>query len=193
MPLYEGDVNAVVGTLHARRALSLLEGDGLTHESLRTAADRPYFVPRGTALAAQLLQFQRRRERVGFVVDEYGDVEGLVTLDDLLEQVVGGFAEEAGFLTPEITRQPDGTLLIDATINVRELNRALRWDLPTDGPRTLNGLILEYLETIPEPDTSLRLAGHPIEITHTTPNGVRTVRIDPALRVRRPRPAPEPD
>jgi Mg2+/Co2+ transporter CorB len=188
LPVYEGDVNAVVGVLHVRHSLGLLKRDGLTHEAVREAARAPYFIPQGTPLAVQLLHFQRRRERVGLVVDEYGDVQGLVTLDDILEQVVGEFTTDPSDETPEVTRQADGTLLVDAGINVRDLNRALLWDLPTDGPNTLNGLILEYLETIPEPDTSLLLDGHPLEVVQTTPNGVKLVRIDPALRVRRLRP-----
>ncbi len=188
VPLYEGDVDRIVGMLHLRRALVLLDRGDLSRDGLRALAVPPYFVPSGTPLAAQLLQFQRRRERLGLVVDEYGDVQGLVTLDDILEEVVGEFTTDPTDHTPEILHQPDGTLLVDAGINVRDLNRALGWDLSTDGPKTLNGLILEYLETIPDPDTSLRLDGHPMEIQQTTPNGVKTVRIDPTLRVRRPRP-----
>jgi Mg2+/Co2+ transporter CorB len=187
VPLYESDVDRIVGMLHLRRALALLDRGDLSRDGLRALAVPPYFVPSGTPLAAQLLQFQRRRERVGLVVDEYGDVQGLVTLDDILEEVVGEFTTDPGDHTPEIVHQPDGTLLVDAGINVRDLNRTLGWDLSIEGPKTLNGLILEYLETIPDPDTSLRLDGHPLEILQTTPNGVKTVRIDPALRVRRPR------
>lgn len=192
VPLYEGNIDTVVGVLHVRKALGLLDAGPLAHERLRRAASPPYFVPRGTPLSAQLLEFQGRKERMALVVDEYGDVEGLVTLDDILEEVVGEFATALPYLGDVITRQADGTLLVDAAVSVRDLNRALHWDLPTDGPTTLNGLILEYLETIPEPDTSLRLAGYPLEIVQSTPSGVKTVRIDPRLRVRRPRPASEP-
>ena len=187
VPLFDGDVDRVAGVLHLRRALALLDRGELTRESLRALAVAPYFVPSGTPLAVQLLHFQRRRERLGLVVDEYGDVQGLVTLDDILEEVVGEFTTDPGDHTPEVVPQPDGRLLVDAGIGVRDLNRALGWDLPTDGPKTLNGLILEYLETIPDPDTSLRLDGHAMEILQTTPNGVKTVRIDPSVRIRRPR------
>lgn len=187
VPLFDGDVDQVAGILQLRRALPLLDRGELTRESLRSLAVAPYFIPSGTPLAAQLLHFQRRRERLGLVVDEYGDVQGLVTLDDILEEVVGEFTTDPDDHTPEIVPQPDGRLLVDAGIGVRDLNRALGWDLPTDGPKTLNGLILEHLETIPDPDTGLRLDGHAMEVLQTTPNGVKTVRIDPSVRVRRPR------
>jgi Mg2+/Co2+ transporter CorB len=192
VPLYEGGIDTVVGVLHVRKALSLLDAQPLAQDALRRAAGAPYFVPSGTPLSAQLLEFQGRKERMALVVDEYGDVEGLVTLDDILEEVVGEFATALPHLGDAITRRPDGTLLVDAGVSVRDLNRALHWDLPTDGPNTLNGLILEYLETIPEPDTSLRLAGYPLEIVQCTPSAVKTVLIDPRLRVRRPRPAAAP-
>jgi len=192
VPLYEGNVDAVIGILHVRKALGLLDAGALSDGRLRQAANAPYFVPSGTPLSAQLLEFQARKERIALVVDEYGDVEGLVTLDDILKEVVGEFATALPHLGEAITRQRDGTLLVDAGVSVRDLNRALHWDLPTDGPKTLNGLILEYLETIPEPDTSLRLAGYPLEIVQSTPSGVKTVLIDPRLRVRRPRPTSEP-
>jgi Mg2+/Co2+ transporter CorB len=187
VPLYRGDVGDVVGILHVRRALNLVSLDRVTANALGELALRPYFIPGGTPLATQLLQFQRHRQRLGLVVNEYGDVEGLVTLDDILEEVVGEFTTQPEDNVPELLPQPDGTCLIDAGISVRDLNRALEWTLPTDGPKTLNGLILEYLETIPEPGTSLRLEGHPLEVVQTSTSGVRTVRVSPALP---PLPAP---
>jgi Mg2+/Co2+ transporter CorB len=179
LPLFDGSIDNVVGMLHSRDALHALLDQGLGKQSLRAIAQLPYFVPEGTPLYQQLLNFQREKQRIGLVVDEYGEFLGLITLVDLLEEVVGEFATDPSDSISEIHRGEDGSLTIDCAIGVRELNRALRWDLPTRGPKTLNGLILEYLETIPEPGTSLRLHGHPMEIIQTTENTVKTVRIQP--------------
>lgn len=185
IPLYVGDRGNIVGVLHVRRALHLLGREHVTAEALRELATPPYFVPSGTPLAAQLLQFQRRRRRLGLVVDEYGEVQGLVTLDDILEEIVGEFTTDPADEIPEVVTQPDGTYLVDGGISIRDLNRALHWDLPTAGPKTLNGLILEHMESIPEPGTSMRLCGYPVEIVQTGASVVRTVRIDPRLPVTR--------
>ncbi|MGB5834604.1 MAG: transporter associated domain-containing protein, partial [Thiohalocapsa sp.] len=136
----------------------------------------PYFVPEGTRLYQQLINFQRIKRRVAMVVDEYGDFQGLITLADLLEEIVGEFTTDPADSYPDIHRAEDGSLMIDCTISVRELNRAMRWTLPTRGPKTLNGLILEYLETIPQPGTSLMLDGHPLEIVQTDEKTVKTVK-----------------
>ncbi len=128
-------------------------------EQLRALARsrEPYYVPEGTTLNEQLLQFQRQRRRLAFVVDEYGDVLGLVTLEDLLEEIVGEFTSDTSTLHKDVLREPGGSFVVNAAASVRALNRRMGWTLPTSGPRTLNGLIVEYLETIPEPGTSLRL------------------------------------
>lgn len=187
LPLFDGGVDNVIGVLHARDALHALLDGRLDKESLGAIAQVPYFVPEGTPLYQQLLNFQREKQRVGLVVDEYGDFMGLVTLADLLEEVVGEFVTDPADSISEIYRGEDGSLTVDCGIGVRELNRALHWDLPTDGAKTLNGLILDYLETIPEPGTSLKLHGHPMEIIQTTENTVKTVRIlvRPARKGRR--------
>jgi Mg2+/Co2+ transporter CorB len=179
LPLFDGGIDNVIGVFHTRNALHALLDGGLDREHLREIAQAPYFVPEGTPLYQQLLNFQRRKQRTALVVDEYGEFMGLITLADLLEEIVGEFTTDPADSISEIHRADDGSLLIDCGIGVRDLNRALRWDLPTRGPKTLNGLILEYLETIPEPGTSLRLHGHPLEITQTTDNAVKTVRIVP--------------
>jgi Mg2+/Co2+ transporter CorB len=156
---------------------------------------RTLFRPGGYA-ALQLINFQRERRRVALVVDEYGDFMGLITLVDLLEEIVGEFTTDPSDQIPEIHRADDGSLLIDCGIAVRDLNRVLHWSLPTQGPKTLNGLILDYMETIPEPGTSLKLQGYPLEITQTADNAVKTVRYIPrtARRPVRPRPrAPVPE
>ena len=181
VPLYRGDINEIEGVLHLRRVIAPPKEDGLA-EYLRTQADEPYFIPAGTPLSAQLLNFQRAHERIGLIVDEYGEIEGLATVEDLLEEIVGQFTTDPTDYSPDVHPQADGTYLVDGSANVRELNRAMHWELPTDGPRTMNGLIIEHLGSIPEPGTSLMIAGYPIEIMQTTGNAVRTARIIPSLR-----------
>ena len=181
IPLYRGDINEIEGTLHLRRVITPPREEGLV-EYLRGQADEPYFIPAGTPLSAQLLNFQRAHERIGLIVDEYGEIEGLATLEDLLEEIVGQFTTDPTDYSPDVHPQTDGTYLVDGSANVRELNRAMHWELPTDGPKTLNGLIIEYLGSIPEPGTSVMIAGYPIEIMQTAGNAVRTARIVPGLR-----------
>ena len=182
LPLYRGDIDDVIGMLHLRKALEPLEHTELDKNWLLKNASEPYFVPLGTPLDTQLRNFQRQRQRIGLVVDEYGDVDGLVTLEDLLEEIVGEFTTDPADHSPDVHPQDDGTYLIDGGANVRELNRSMRWELPTGGPKTLNGLVLEYLESIPEPGTSLLIAGYPVEIVQTSSNAVKTARIKPAMR-----------
>lgn len=187
LPLFDGGIDNVIGVFHARNALHALLERGLTKEHLREIAREPYFVPEGTGLYQQLLNFQRQQRRIALVVDEYGDFLGLITLTDLLEQIVGEFTTDPADRISEIHRAEDGSLLIDCGISIRELNRALRWTLPTQGPKTLNGLILDYMETIPEPGTSLKLYGHPLEILQTAESAVKTVKVVPRTARRAPR------
>jgi Mg2+/Co2+ transporter CorB len=191
LPLYRGDIDNVLGVLHLRKVLQPLEHSDLDKDWLLENANEPYFVPLGTPLNTQLRNFQRQRQRIGLVVDEYGDVDGLVTLEDLLEEIVGEFTTDPADHSPDVHPQDDGTYLIDGAANVRELNRSMRWELPTDGPKTLNGLVLEYLESIPEPGTSLLIARYPVEIVQVSGNAVKTARIKPAMR--RPPPMPVDD
>jgi len=181
LPLYNESIDNVFGIIHLRHVLPLLQQGRLDRESLVEAARKPYFIPEGTSLSRQLLNFQKQKVRTGLEVDESGDIQGLVTLVDILEEVVGEFSTDPADVYDEIHPQEDGSFLVDAGINVRSLNRSLDWKLPTNGPKTLNGLILEYLESIPEPGTSLLLAGHPVEIVQVKDNVVKTVRIQPAL------------
>lgn len=179
LPLYRESIENVVGMLHLRKVLRLLKDHELTKDTLKKVARELYFVPRGTPLNTQLLNFQRHKRRIGLVVNEYGDIQGLVTLEDILEEIVGEFTTTPDALSPNIHPQEDSTFLVDGSITVRELNRAMQWHLPTDGPKTLNGLILEYLEAIPQAGTSLRLEGYPVEIVQIANNAVKTVRIHP--------------
>jgi len=184
LPVYRGDVDNVLGVLHVRRILEPLAREGFSADLVLARLKEPYFVPQGTPLHTQLLFFQRQQRRLGLVVDEYGDVEGLVTLDDILEEIVGEFTTDPATVSPDIHAQEDGTYLVDASITVRDLNRAMKWELPVSGPKTLNGLILEHMEHIPEPGTGLLLEGYPVEVVQTSANAVKTVRINPAIRRR---------
>ncbi len=182
LPLYRGDIDQIVGMLHLRRLLAPMSRERFDRELLATQATEPYFVPEGTPLSTQLRNFQAQHERVGLVVDEYGDIEGLVTIDDLLEEIVGEFTTDPADASPDVNPQSDGTFLVEGSANLREINRAMGWEFPTDGPKTLNGLVLEFLERIPEAGTSLLIAGHPVEIVHTAGNAVKTARVKPRLR-----------
>ncbi len=187
LPVFQGDINNVEGFVHLRNVLALQRKNELTREDLIKLIREAYFVPEGTPLNTQLLNFQKQRRRIGMVVDEYGDVQGLVTLDDILEEIVGEFTTDpAASTSKEIHPQEDGSFLVDGSANIRELNRVMHWDLPTEGAKTLNGMITEYLENIPESGTSLLLGGYPVEIVQTSSNSVKTVRIDPAYKKRQP-------
>jgi Mg2+/Co2+ transporter CorB len=179
LPVYEGSLENIVGILHLKRvAQALARGELDKEQFVKLARGRePYFVPSGTSLNAQLLNFQHLRRRSALVVNEYGDIQGLVTLEDLLEEIVGEFTTDPGMLHKDIHTEADGSYVVNGNINVRTLNRRLGWSLPTTGPRTLNGLILEYLETIPDVGTSLKLGDYACEILQTADNAVRAVRI----------------
>jgi Mg2+/Co2+ transporter CorB len=176
LPVYRDRIDQVVGILHLRTLANLAQQD-LTKDSLIKVLSEPYFVPEGTPLSTQLVQFQRRRERVALVVDEYGDIQGIVTLEDILEEIVGEFTTDPADEGADVITEGPDSFLVDASANIREINRSQEWDLPTDGPKTINGLIVEYLETIPEPGTSLNINGYPIDIVETDDNRIRSVRI----------------
>ena len=179
IPCYEGNLENLIGILHMKKVARLLARDELDRERLVALAKErePYYVPEGTSLNTQLLQFQRQRRRVAFVVDEYGDVQGLVTLEDLLEEIVGEFTSDTASLHKDVHKEKSGTFVVSAAASLRTLNRKMGWSLPTAGPRTLNGLIIEYLETIPEPGTALRIGDYSLEILQTGDNAVKTVRL----------------
>jgi Mg2+/Co2+ transporter CorB len=176
LPVYRDNIDQVVGVLHLRM-LANLATRKLDKSTLQQLLIEPYFVPEGTPLSTQLVQFQRRRERIALVVDEYGDIQGIVTLEDILEEIVGEFTTDPADDGDDVVSEGSDSYLVDATANIRELNRSQEWDLPTDGPKTLNGLIVELLETIPAPGTQLEVNGYPIEIVETDDNRVRTVRV----------------
>lgn len=177
LPVYREDINETVGILHVRNVLPALMKGEFSKEMLVAAVEEPYFVPVGTPLNTQLLNFQRQKRRVGLVVDEYGDIEGLVTLEDILEEIVGEFTTDLSASIKYVHPQPDGSHLVDGGANIRALNRTLGWHLPLSGPKTLNGLILEHLESIPAAGTSLRIGDYLIEIVQIADNAVRTARV----------------
>ena len=180
LPVYRGDLGQMVGLLHMRRIAQELARDTLDRDRLEEiAAQRePYYVPDGTPLTVQLANFQRDRRRFAFVVDEYGDVQGLVTLEDILEEIVGEFTSDPATVSHrDIHREPSGAHIVNASATIRVLNRALGWTLPTDGPKTLNGLLLERLETIPSAGTSLRIGHLDMEVLQIADNAIRTVRV----------------
>jgi len=182
--LYRDNMDDVVGYIHLRDALKLLFKNQFTKTTLIRAVKELYFIPEGTTLNVQLLKFQHAKERLGLVVDEYGDIQGLVTLEDILEEVVGDFTTT---MTPttsdEVHAQPDGSFLVDGSATVRDINKEMNWTFPTNGPKTLNGLIIEYLEDIPEANLSVRIAGYPLEIVEVSDNMIKSVRIISELYV----------
>lgn len=177
LPVYEGESNNLVGVLHVRRVLARIHEDDFDMEVLREALRAPYFIPSDTNLYTQLEQFQATRQSVGLVVDEYGELLGLVTLEDILEEIVGEFASLRPGAQNTSLPQEDGSYLVEGAMSVRELNRKLKLDLPVDGARTLNGLILDKLEAMPEPGVSVMIAGYPMEIMQVLGRMVKTARI----------------
>jgi Mg2+/Co2+ transporter CorB len=178
--LFRDNIDDVVGYVHVRDALKLLSKSQFTKASLLRAVRKIYFIPEGTPLNVQLIKFQHVKERLGLVVDEYGDIQGLVTLEDILEEIVGDFTTT---MTPttsdEVHLQPDGSYLVDGSATIRDINKELQWKLPTDGPKTLSGLIIEYLEDIPQAKLSVRIAGYPVEIVDISDSMIKVVRVIP--------------
>jgi len=189
LPVCRDNLDNIIGILHMKKvAHALAHGDFNRERLLQLAREREaYFVPEGTTLNVQLLNFQRDRRRIALVVDEYGDIQGLVTLEDILEEIVGEFTSAPATLHKDVHQEADGSYVVNGAVNARVLNRTLGWNLPTSGPRTLNGLILEYLETIPRPGTVLRLGELQVEILQTAENSVKTARIRPLAEPETPR------
>lgn len=177
LPIYEDNMDNLIGILHVRKTLHLLAQDNLTKESLSNIVKESYFVPENTPLNVQLIQFQRQRRRTGIVVDEYGDMLGLITLEDIFREIVGEFTSDLIDEDKDIHPQQDGSYLVNGSATIREINRHNQWSLPTDGPKTINGLVLELLESIPEAGVSLRIENYIIEVIQTADNTIRTVRI----------------
>ena len=183
LPVREGDNEEIIGIIHIRKVINQLrahqyDGD-LTKEALREIIEDPYFVPAGTPLYTQIQQFQEKQERIALVVDEYGEFKGLVTLEDILEEVIGDFTTQSPSRIGSYRQEADGSWLVDGSSSLRDLNKKLNLTLPLDGPRTLNGLILEHFEDIPEPSTSFKVGEHTLEIIQTQDRVVKSVKIFP--------------
>lgn len=179
LPVYENELNNVVGIVKVRRALAHCADESIDIDEFRAQIKAPYFIPSGTPLLTQLHAFQESRQTFGLVVDEYGDLQGLVTMEDILEEIVGEFAVASPLQSPMAIAAEDGSLLVEGSSSIRELNRRLGLDLPQAEMRTLNGLILEHLESMPEGGTSLMIAGYPMEVIQVQDRVVKTVRIYP--------------
>jgi Mg2+/Co2+ transporter CorB len=177
LPVYQGDVDQVLGILHLRRLARFLPGAALTKAELLELTEEPYYVPEATPLHTQLINFQKEKKRIALVVNEYGDVRGIVTLEDILEEIVGEFTTDFASNLAEIHPQPDGWFVIDGLAVLRDINRALGWDLPTHGPKTLNGLVLEHLETLPDSNLCVRLGDYLIETLQIKENVIRNLKV----------------
>jgi Mg2+/Co2+ transporter CorB len=177
LPVFQGDINNVTGIVHMRSIARLLSRGDLTKENLISACKEPYFVPESTPLHTQLFNFQKQKRRIAIVVDEYGDVIGLVTLEDILEEIVGEFTSDMLLPSQDIHPQDDGRFVIEGGSAIRAINRQLKWKLPADGPKTLNGLITEQLESIPETSVCLTIGPYRMEILQTKDNMVKSVRV----------------
>lgn len=177
LPIYRTTIENLVGIVHLRDVLSLKLSDNLNKESLLDIIESPYFIPEATPLNVQLLNFQQMKRRCSFVVDEYGDLLGLVTMEDILEEVVGEFTTDIANLSKDITPQVDGTFVVDGSMTIRNLNRLMSWQLPLIGPRTVSGLVIEYLGFIPPSNCCLQIESYKIEILKVSDNTVKTLRI----------------
>ncbi len=176
LPVWREDINNIVGVLHTRNLTRVIDGQGLDRVALEREMDAPYFVPESTPLHTQLMNFQKNKHRLGVVVDEYGEVMGLVALEDILEEIVGEFTSNLQDTADTIFPQRDGSYIIAGNTNIREINKSLKWHLPTDGPKTLSGLILEKLESFPEGNTGLAIGDYRLEILELEGNVVQAVK-----------------
>jgi len=179
LPVYQGNLDNVVGILHMRNISKLIDTETVNKNEIMQLTRASYFVPETTTLHTQLINFQKKKRRIAMVVDEYGDVQGIVTLEDILEEIVGKFTTNMAEESDDIHPQDDGSFLIDGSANIREINRALDWQLPTDGAKTLNGLLTDILESIPENSVAIELPLYRAEVLQVKDNMIKNVRIWP--------------
>ena len=175
--VFDGDWSNVIGLVHMRKVLNASRKDALSVETLREIMREPYFIPEGTPLLQQLSQFQENQRRMALVVDEYGEIQGLVTLQDILEEIVGEFTSQSPSVPGLYRRQDDGSVIVEGSCPLRVLNRKLGFDFSLEGPKTMNGLLLEHLEDIPEPGITVKISGYPIEILQVQDTMVKVVRL----------------
>ena len=179
LPLFDGDINNIIGIFHMRKANHLVRLEQVTHNAIKRFSDEPYFIPESTTLTTQLLNFKQTRHRLAVVVDEYGEVMGLVTLEDILEEIVGDFTTNTADEVEEVVAQKDGSYLIDGAATIREINKATEWSLPTDGPKTLNGLALEQLESIPDGNVSFMVNNYRCATVELNGKMIKKIRVIP--------------
>lgn len=184
-PVYEGDINNVIGVFQVRKGHHLLRAETLSHEAIKRFSEEPYFIPEGTTLTTQLLNFQKTRRRFAIVVDEYGEVQGLVTLEDILEEIVGDFTSHAAHQDHEIVERGPGSFIIDGTATIREINKSTGWLLPTNGPKTLNGLALEQLQRIPDGNVSFRVDRYRCETEEFNSVMIKKIAVTPLWEAER--------
>ncbi len=180
LPVFKADIDKIIGVLHLRNAAKFLTAEELTKAAILQETDDPYFVPENTPLQTQLYNFQKNKARIAFVVDEYGDIEGIVTIEDILEEIVGEFTTDLAAVNVDIHPQEDDSFMVDGGTHIRLINRSLGWNLPQDGPKTLNGLITEHLQTIPESNVCLAIDQYRIEVVQIQDNMIRTARLSEA-------------
>ena len=179
LPLFDGDINNIIGIFHMRKANHLVRLEQVTHNAIKRFSDEPYFIPESTTLTTQLLNFKKTLHRLAMVVDEYGEVMGLVTLEDILEEIVGDFTTNTADEVEEVVAQGDGSYLIDGAATIREINKATEWALPTDGPKTLNGLALEQLESIPDANVSFMVGNYRCETAEINGKMIKKICVIP--------------
>ena len=179
LPVFDGSIDNLKGVVHLRRVVRLIADGELDAKSLLQLAREPYYIPGGTPLNQQLLNFQNQKRRIGFVVDEYGDIQGLVALEDILEEVVGEFTSDPATRMKNVYADPDGSYRVTGSVTLRNLNKNLGWKLPMNGPKTVNGLVMEKLEALPQAGRKIEIGGFEFEITETRANAVKSARIRP--------------
>ena len=177
LPIFQENIDQVKGVLHLRKLANSINKPQIYKEDIKKLASEPYFIPEGTPLNIQLSQFQKLKQRFAMVVDEYGDIQGIVTLEDILEEIVGEFTTDPSINNKDIKKENDNSFIVDGSVNVRETNKIMNWSLPTDGAKTLNGLILEQLGTIPKPGANLQIRDYSIEILQSSDSHVKTARV----------------
>lgn len=181
LPVYHQQLDDIQGMLHIREALHLLANKAFNMKNLTQVVEKAYFVPEGTPLYTQLINFQKEKKRRALVVDEYGDIQGLVTLEDILEEIVGEFSTEEDLTDDDFKPQPDGSYIVEGSVTIREFNRASGWKLPTDGAKTLSGLVIEIMQTTPTAGTTIKVNNYPVEVVNVKDNKVEFVQIFPCI------------
>lgn len=177
LPVFKGNPDEIVGVMHLRKLLNVSEDNRITIESIEQILREPYYIPKDTNLLTQLQNFQERNERIAYIVDEYGDLMGLITIEDIIEEIVGEFTTQSPLFTSSAKQMKDGSLVLDGALTLRDLNRDFQLEFPVDGAKTLNGLILDHLQQIPEAGISIQISHYYLEILQTKDKSVKSVKL----------------